>query len=167
MLGGSALEEQEIDVKIEDDEDPIKADPMGIELDPEEDEEKVKIAKYGGTVLKDPEGGKTDIAFPTIPGLDETGRDQSVDAYKKTVDAVVRSYRTLHNAEDRKEFKEYLITNLLLYFDKFEADISGALPDITTPEYEKQAASRDQFNKPVSENIEEAIKNTLRNSILY
>jgi len=167
MLGGSALEEQEIDVKVEDDEDPIKADPMGIELEPEDDEDKVKIARDGGTVLKDPEGGKTDISFPTIPGLDETGRDQSVDAYKKTIDAVVRSYRTLHNSEDRKEFKEYLITNLLLYFDKFEADISGNLPVITTPEYEKQVATRDQYNKPVSEDIQEAIKKTLRNSILY
>ena len=90
-----------------------------------------------------------------------------MDAYKKTVDAVVRSYRTLHDAKDREEFKEYLITNLLLYFDKFEADISGSLPDITTPEYEKQAATRDRFNQEPTKEIQEAIKRTLRNSILY
>ena len=171
MLGGSALEEQEvgeeIDIKVDD--DPIKADPMGIELEPEEkeDPEKTKITRDGGTTLKDPEGEKTGASFPTIPGLDETGRDQSVDAYKKTVDAVVRSYRTLHDAKDREEFKEYLITNLLLYFDKFEADISASLPDITTPEYEKQASTRDKFNQEPTKEIQEAIKRTLRNSILY
>ncbi|HCI71452.1 MAG TPA: hypothetical protein DHV30_13005, partial [Balneola sp.] len=102
-------------------------------------------------------------------GLDETGRDESVDVYKKTVDAVTRNYRTLHNESDRKEFKEYLVTNLLLYFDKFENDIAPELEPVTTPEYEKQTADKAQFTakgeETVSEEIKKAVKETLKNSL--
>ena len=82
---------------------------------------------------------------------------------------MTRNYRTLHNENDREEFKEYLITNLLLYFDKFENDISPELRPVTTPEYEKQKAEKDQFiaqgAETVSEEIRKAIKETLKNSL--
>ena len=168
MLGGSALEEQdEIEVKIEDDD----ADPadLSAEIDEKEPDETAQIRRDAGVTLKDIEGKKTDIPIPQIPGLDETGRDESVDVYKKTVDAVTRNYRTLHNESDRKEFKEYLVTNLLLYFDKFENDIAPELEPVTTPEYEKQTADKAQFTakgeETVSEEIKKAIKETLKNSL--
>ena len=77
--------------------------------------------------------------------------------------------RTLHNENDREEFKEYLITNLLLYFDKFENDIAPELNPVTTPEYEKQKAEKAQFTaqgaETVSEEIKKAIRETLKNSL--
>jgi hypothetical protein len=168
MLGGSALEEQEeIEVNVTDDE----ADPADLSADIEgiESEEDVQIKRDAGVTLKDIEGKKTDVPLPQIPGLDETGRDESVDVYKKTVDAITRNYRTLHNENDREEFKEYLITNLLLYFDKFENDIAAELTPVTTPEYEKQKAEKAQFTQqgeqPVSESIRQAIRETLKNSL--
>ena len=165
MLGGSALEEQdEIEVNVT--EDPAD---LTTQIEDEEIGSDAQITKDAGVTLKDIEGKKTDIPIPQIPGLDETGRDESVDVYKKTVDAVTRNYRTLHNESDRKEFKEYLVTNLLLYFDKFENDIAPELAPVTTPEYEKQAAEKAQFTSKnestVSEDIKKAIKQTLKNSL--
>ena len=34
-------------------------------------------------------------------------------------------------------FYDYLLTNLKLYFDKFEDELKANLPEPTTPEYEK------------------------------
>jgi len=168
MLGGSALEEQDqIEVTVTDEETP-EAD-LSAEIEDEELGDDAQITKDAGVTLKDIEGKKTDIPIPQIPGLDETGRDESVDVYKKTVDAVTRNYRTLHNESDRKEFKEYLVTNLLLYFDKFENDIAPELEPVTTPEYEKQTADKAQFTakgeETVSEEIKKAVKETLKNSL--
>ena len=167
MLGGSALEEQEeIEVNVTDEADPAD---LSADIEDTESADDVQIKRDAGVTLKDIEGKKTDIPLPQIPGLDETGRDESVDVYKKTVDAVTRNYRTLHNERDREEFKEYLITNLLLYFDKFENDISPELNPVTTPEYEKQKAEKAQFTQqgeqPVSESIKQAIRETLKNSL--
>ena len=89
---------------------------------------------------------KASKPFPEIEGLDETGRDEATDCYKKTIDAVIRAYRRLHAPEDRKVFKDFLITNLLLYVDRWENDIAQSLPDITTPEYEKQKADIASFS---------------------
>ena len=167
MLGGSALEEQEeIEINVKDDSDPadLSADIEGIES-----EDITQIKKDAGVTLKDIEGQKTNIPLPQIPGLDETGRDESVDVYKKTIDAVTRNYRTLHDENDRKEFKEYLVTNLLLYFDKFENDISPELSPVTTSEYEKQKADKEQFTsqdkETVTEDIKKAIIETLKNNL--
>jgi hypothetical protein len=167
MLGGSALEEQEeIEVNVKDDED---SSDLSADIEDLESDDDNQIKKDAGVTLKDIEGKKTNIPLPQIPGLDETGRDESVDVYKKTIDAITRNYRTLHNENDRKEFKEYLVTNLLLYFDKFENDISPELNPVTTPEYEKQKAEKAQFTsqgeETVSENIKKAIIKTLKNSL--
>ena len=44
----------------------------------------------------------------------------------------------LADEEDQEVFYEYLITNVLLYFDKFEDEIAEQVPDQTSPEYEKE-----------------------------
>jgi hypothetical protein len=44
----------------------------------------------------------------------------------------------LADEEDQQIFYDYLLTNVLLYFDKFEDELQSQLPDITTPEYEKE-----------------------------
>jgi hypothetical protein len=167
---GSALEEQEIKLDV-DIEDPVEADPRGIDPDDPAGEEKQK--QKDELTLTGPEGETTELGFPKLPGLDETGRDEAVDAYKKTIDAIVRSYRRLHNAKDREEYKEYLITNLLLYFEKFENDLSAALPDITTPEYERQKAAKAEFEgadtgveSPFEAEAEEAIAESINKAIL-
>ena len=49
----------------------------------------------------------------------------------------------LQNEEDQKLFYDYLITNLKLYFDKFEDELQPSLPEPTTDEYEAEAEKDD------------------------
>ena len=152
------LTEQDVDTEIPQP-DPTKKidlnDPFGEKEEQEKskEQEKQEKAQEKLKLAAEPEATKP---FPTIAGLDPTGRDESVEAYKKTSDAIIRSYRKLHDQEDQKIFKDYLITNILLYLDKYEADISSELPDVTTPEYEKQKADIARFSKPAEAPAPEA-----------
>lgn len=71
-----------------------------------------------------------------IDGKDETGRNVAFRAFERIEQAIVDSYNILSNEEDRDLFFDYLITNIKLYFDKFEDEILTMLPEPTTPEYE-------------------------------
>ena len=42
---------------------------------------------------------------------------------------------------DKKIFVDYLITNMKLYFDKFEGELATELSEPTTPEYEQAKTS--------------------------
>ena len=181
---------EELAEAILSEQDPVGADPRGIDVgvadekDPEDDvfksqedrqteeeeeeeakaaaEEEEKVRKEEG--FEDIEGIERE--FPKFPSLDPTGRDEAVDIYKKVIDAVVRTYRRLHAERDKEHFKEYLVTNMLLYFDKWEADIGGEVPaDVTTASYEKATAEKAQFSpggaEPMAEEIKKAIMNTL------
>ena len=57
----------------------------------------------------------------------------------------MRGSAALHNDKDEEHFEDYLITNILLYKDGWEDDISGELPDVTTPEYEAARAEKEKF----------------------
>ena len=69
--------------------------------------------------------------------LDQTGRNVAFNSFKKIEQNILDSYELLDNEKDAKIFYDYLLTNVKLYFDKFEDELSGSVPDITTPEYEK------------------------------
>ena len=69
---------------------------------------------------------------------DNTGRNIAYDVYSRGVEqTLLDSYEILDNPKDKEIFKKYLITNVKLYFDKFEDELRNKLPNITTPEYEK------------------------------
>ena len=44
----------------------------------------------------------------------------------------------LADEEDKDVFYDYLITNMLLYFDKFEDELQNDLAPVSTPEYEQE-----------------------------
>ena len=69
--------------------------------------------------------------------LDQTGRNVAFNSFKKIEQNILDSYELLDNEKDAKIFYDYLLTNVKLYFDKFEDELSGTVPDITTPEYEE------------------------------
>jgi hypothetical protein len=54
------------------------------------------------------------------------------------------SWEVLSNADDKELFYDYLLTNLKLYFDKFEDELKANLPEPTTPEYEKAKGEEDE-----------------------
>ena len=153
-LSTSYMDEQEVDPADVDKEiEQSKAaaqkidvnDPTGEKAAAEAEKEKEKQEKSKDKlkVAAEPEASKP---FPTIAGLDPTGRDAAIEVYKKTADAIIRSYRTLHNQTDQKMFKDYLITNVLLWIDQYESAISPDIGDVTTPEYEKQKADVARFS---------------------
>jgi hypothetical protein len=154
-----------IDRKAEEDPFETEEDKAGREEDAAVEEEEEK--RFDDEAIEGPEGEKR--PFPEIVGLDPTGRDEAVDIYKKTKDAILRTYKRLHNQGDRDHFQDYLITNLLLYFDKWESDIALGPEDlVTTPEYEAAKQEKSKYTSVGAEAaaLEEAVKRAVQSTIL-
>lgn len=75
----------------------------------------------------------------SIEGNDETGRNVAFKTFKKVQSQVTELYKLLANEEDKDMFRDYLIANLKLYFDKFEEEINVSLPEPTNSEYEENS----------------------------
>jgi len=120
------------------------------EIDAETLLEKMKIdmTPEGDDPGDEVEGEFIDIAEPEddfvhIDDQNETGRNFAADTFKQKEKQTVEAYDMLADEEDQKLFYDYLITNLLLYFDKFEDELQTTLPDSTTPEYEEEKAEEE------------------------
>tara|TARA_R100000808_G_C2149589_1_gene158017 strand:- start:2949 stop:3737 length:789 start_codon:yes stop_codon:yes gene_type:complete len=126
--------------------------------------EDVDIVIDGDEELEDLDGEFIDIEdekeeddFVQIEDQNETGRNFAADTFKRVEKQIVDAYDMLADDQDRDLFYDYLITNLLLYFDKFENDLTTTLPDVTTPEYEaeKEKEDLDQVEDEAAEDAEE------------
>lgn len=85
--------------------------------------------------------------------LDKTGRNAAFESFKKIQNQVENEYSKLdpeavidgREETEREIFRDYLLLNLKLYFDKFEEDLSPDLEEPSTPsedEYVKAGQSR-------------------------
>ena len=112
----SALDEAEIDVDIDDDipGDPAKKVPIEDDDTPSEQEE------FGAG----------------LEGMDETGRNHAYTSFRKVSQYILDAYDSLANMDDKEIFVDYLITNLKLYFDKFETEMQSSVEEPTTQSYE-------------------------------
>ena len=120
-VGESDLGE-EIDIEVGGEEDKF------IDIEPEKEKE------------EEPADPRDDFG---IEGEDLTGRNVAFDTFKKVGQNILDAYDVLGSDEDRDVFYDYLITNLKLYFDKFENDM-GVVVEPTTDEYEAEAGSEEQ-----------------------
>ena len=77
---------------------------------------------------------------------DETGRNMAFQAFERVEKSIVDAYNLLSADEDRELFYDYLLTNLKLYFDKFEDELANVLPEPTTAEYEDEKDSQEADN---------------------
>jgi hypothetical protein len=68
---------------------------------------------------------------------DETGRNMAFTSYKKVSQYILDAYDSLANPKDKEVFREYLVTNLKLYFDKFEDELQNTVEEPDSPSYEK------------------------------
>ena len=89
-----------------------------------------------------------------VEGHDLTGRNMAFTTYKKIQSNIIDAYELLENDEDRNIFEDYLITNVKLYFDKFEAELTPSLEEPTTPEYEEAAAEEVPAEEAPEEDLE-------------
>lgn len=85
-------------------------------------------------------------AFIELEDQNETGRNFAADSFKRVEKQIVDAYDMLADDQDRDLFYDYLLTNLLLYFDKFEAELQNELPSVSTPQYEKEKSSEDSLD---------------------
>jgi hypothetical protein len=64
----------------------------------------------------------------TIAGQDKTGRNRAYTDYKDIEKNLITAFDDLDDPEDRVMFKDYLLTNLKLYFERFEEELREDLP---------------------------------------
>lgn len=117
------LEEVEINVK--------NSDPLGAS-----DEEKF-------IDISDSEGGDTEeeeedpLDSFGIEGEDTTGRNAAFEAFKQVENQIVDAYGVLQDPNDRSIFYDYLLTNVKMYFDKFEEELAGIVSEPSSDSYEE------------------------------
>jgi len=119
-----------------------------IEMDVEDgDEELDAPADEEGFIDIDNDGQPDEVSDEEMFGAglegDETGRNVAYAAFQKIEKAILDSYNILAADEDRETFYDYLLTNLKLYFDKFEDELASQLPEPTTPEYEDEIENQE------------------------
>ena len=107
---------------------------------PENDEAFIDIEPEKNKEPEEPADPREEFG---IEGAEETGRNVAFDTFKKIGTNIVDAYDVLESEEDRDLFYDYLITNLKLYFDKFESDLS-TVEEPTTDEYEAETASSEE-----------------------
>ena len=77
----------------------------------------------------------------SLEGHDKTGRNKAYTDYKNVEKNIITAFDDLDDPQDRSMFKEYLLTNLKLYFERFEEELQTDLPapEIETPEGAEEA----------------------------
>ncbi len=95
------------------------------------------------TKKQDKSEPKPEEVFVPIEGEDETGRNIALQSFKRVEKQIREAYTMLANEEDRELFYDYLITNLKLYFDKFEDELQSTVPEPTTAEYEAEKKKKE------------------------
>ena len=114
-----ALEEADIDIDVTGgDEDPIDKEDDEKKLNVEPDEEPDEKESFG-TGLED---------------LDETGRNMAYTSFRKISQYILDAFDMLANPKDKEVFMDYLLTNLKLYFDKFESELQKTVDEPDSPE---------------------------------
>jgi hypothetical protein len=74
---------------------------------------------------------------------DLTGRNFGAKTYDKIEQNISDSFSVLANPKDEDMFTDYLLTNLKLYFDKYEDELQGVVSEPSTEEYEDEKAKAD------------------------
>lgn len=117
-------EQEDLNIKIGGDEDKL----IDVETEGGKEEESKEKTKEE----------QTEESF-TIPGQDLTGRNIALRTWnKRGIGTTIKNgYKLLELPKDRKIFFDYLLTNLKLYFDRFEKDLQGMVEEPTTSAYEK------------------------------
>jgi hypothetical protein len=89
--------------------------------DPSDDPDFIDVEEKD-VVKSDGEVEKEEFA---LSGEDKTGRNKAFTDFQTIEKVILRAFDDLDDPDDRGMFGEYLIKNLALYFDKYEADLEG------------------------------------------
>ena len=92
----------------------------------------------------DIDGSTEDDTFQDLGDEDKTGLNFAQSTFDKIEKQIIDAYSLLGNEEDQDLFYKYLITNVKLYFDKFEDELKASIEEPTTDEYEKEKEEEDE-----------------------
>jgi len=109
-------------------------DNLTMKIDKDEDDEKFLPVRQQDIEDLEPEEEEEPDTF-SIPGEDLTGRNFASVTYNKVENQILDAYESLANKEDRELFYDYLLTNLKLYFDKFEDELQPSVEEPASPNY--------------------------------
>jgi len=143
------LSEQDFTVKIEDDDD-ITSAPDATKFIPARakdiDDAKEKAAT-DAEVEEEGEFIKLDTDDPDV----RQGAEEAEKAWRDVQNQIVSAYERLINPDDAAAFKDWGLTNLKLYFDKFENEMSDKIkaepesPDYPPAEGGEEPAEEETF----------------------
>ena len=86
---------------------------------------------------EDEEEAEEEASFEQITGMNTTGRNFASTTFNKVEKQILSAYEDIAgDKEDGEQFKDYLLTNLKLYFDRFEEELKPDLPEPESPDYE-------------------------------
>lgn len=133
---------------------------LNIKIGNKDEDKLIDVETEGGKEEESKEKTKeeqTEESF-TIPGQDLTGRNIALRTWnKRGIGTTIKNgYKLLELPKDRKIFFDYLLTNLKLYFDRFEKDLQGTVKEPTTPAYEKIKQTGQSYETGGSENTASA-----------
>ena len=97
-------------------------------------------------------------AMQDLGDEDKTGLNFAQSTFGKIEKQIVDAYSLLGNDEDKDLFYKYLITNIKLYFDKFEDELKTTIDEPTTPEYEDEKGKSDDSGSGEEESGEEELE---------
>jgi len=106
----------------------------------------VKDKKFIDVDKKEPspeEKEEDELSSFTIAGKDLTGRNMAYDTFKRISTNVIDAYDVLSDQKDQDLFFDYLLTNVKLYFDKFEDELSPVVVEPTTDVYDQERANQE------------------------
>jgi hypothetical protein len=78
-------------------------------------------------------------SFQDISDMNTTGRNFAATTFNKVEKQILDAYENIYaDKTDREQFKDYLLTNLKLYFDRFEEELQPNLPEPESPDYNQE-----------------------------
>ena len=108
-----------------------------------EDEETDKFIPVRDADMEEEDEGEEEEDTFTIAGEDLTGRNFASITFNKVEKQIIDAFESLADPEDRDLFYDYLLTNLKLYFDKFEEELQVTTDEPQSPDYEGGEAPLD------------------------
>lgn len=130
------VNEVEIKIKDTDGDGKISSDP----LNASDDE---KFLDVRNKDKEDKEEEEDPIDSFGIEGMDKTGRDDAYRDFKQIEDKVVTTYTSMHDANDKDVFYDYLLTNVKMHFDNFEEELGNIKGEPESPSYDPDSSPAD------------------------
>lgn len=148
------LELEEIEVVTGDEAEALEA---GGDIEGEEDEgeDELDLGDEEDAFIDIDAGAPEEEDTFGIEGKDDTGRNFAQATFDKIEKQIIDAYALLGADEDKELFYSYLVTNLKLYFDRFEDELGATLPEPTTPEYEAEKEDQDAADEEGEDAAEE------------